>query len=438
MLQDVQRILDSDLNSIKSHFQFGNIYKTVNNSETVTLYILEHSEVPTSIGSLSEIMKMNLTTYKNIILQVGGNDISAGKSLKELEEDFESLIWAAFAVEISWSNTSEAQNWPLKWTQHIIHYKTDDNNTIHQKSVWKNSTIIYKLENDKMYYFRIETVFPGKSIFSAWEKFSTYLTEKTPPPPPKDMYLSVVANNSMVIKWLPPPQEYRVRVRQYQILVAEEDGRKQFFRVDEQIRKFLVHNLDRSKDYTVEIAAINNIGESDKIVRFLEAFRNISNGIYISAKPLSSTSVQVSWTTSYNSDLTRYLLRYNTIKSAASQPVDSFVKPSVMSHVMNNLQQHTEYIISLIPYFNDMPGNLTMTTVWTFSDVPSAPPKDVTVLSVNNSNFMVSWNPPPEHTRNGDLVYYRLEYRTKYDETSKTMLVPADKNEMLLSGKATI
>lgn len=338
------------------------------------------------------------------------------------------------AVEISWSNTSEAQNWPLKWTQHIIHYKTDDNNTIHQKSVWKNSTIIYKLENDKMYYFRIETVFPGKSIFSAWEKFSTYLTEKTPPPPPKDMYLSVVANNSMVIKWLPPPQEYRVRVRQYQILVAEEDGRKQFFRVDEQIRKFLVHNLDRSKDYTVEIAAINNIGESDKIVRFLEAFRNISNGIYISAKPLSSTSVQVSWTTSYNSDLTRYLLRYNTIKSAASQPVDSFVKPSVMSHVMNNLQQHTEYIISLIPYFNDMPGNLTMTTVWTFSDVPSAPPKDVTVLSVNNSNFMVSWNPPPEHTRNGDLVYYRLEYRTKYDETSKTMLVPADKNEMLLSG----
>ncbi|CAC5360246.1 unnamed protein product [Mytilus coruscus] len=207
MLQDVQRILDSDLNSIKSHFQFGNIYKTVNNSVTVTLYIIndlesklenkcsdvsiqtdsiecqtakfvntcdvstqtapipaprlsklklnkepcqtvetttqpenqihnlkhvksnktQNSEQSSSdknliIGSsilkgirpsglsktdirtfrganinriTSEIMKMNLTTYKNIILQVGGNDISAGKSLKELEEDFESLIWAA-------------------------------------------------------------------------------------------------------------------------------------------------------------------------------------------------------------------------------------------------------------------------------------------------------------------------------------------------------
>ncbi|CAC5404252.1 unnamed protein product [Mytilus coruscus] len=45
----------------------------------------------------SEIMKMNLSTYKNIILQVSGNDISAGKSLKELEEDFESLIWAALS-----------------------------------------------------------------------------------------------------------------------------------------------------------------------------------------------------------------------------------------------------------------------------------------------------------------------------------------------------
>ncbi|CAC5395511.1 unnamed protein product [Mytilus coruscus] len=43
----------------------------------------------------SEIMKMNLRIYKNIILQVGGNDISAGKSLKEVEEDYESLIWVA-------------------------------------------------------------------------------------------------------------------------------------------------------------------------------------------------------------------------------------------------------------------------------------------------------------------------------------------------------
>ncbi|CAG2236688.1 unnamed protein product [Mytilus edulis] len=39
MIQDVQGILDNDLNFIRSHFQYGNIYKTVNNSVTVTLYV---------------------------------------------------------------------------------------------------------------------------------------------------------------------------------------------------------------------------------------------------------------------------------------------------------------------------------------------------------------------------------------------------------------
>ncbi|CAC5377334.1 unnamed protein product [Mytilus coruscus] len=58
MLQDVQRILDSDLNSIKSHFQFGNIYKTVNNSVTVTLYNNDQSQnLNFSLDSITELSK---------------------------------------------------------------------------------------------------------------------------------------------------------------------------------------------------------------------------------------------------------------------------------------------------------------------------------------------------------------------------------------------
>ena len=35
---------------------------------------------------------MNLRTYENIILQVGGNDVSAGKTPKDVD-DHTSLIW---------------------------------------------------------------------------------------------------------------------------------------------------------------------------------------------------------------------------------------------------------------------------------------------------------------------------------------------------------
>ena len=59
-------------------------------------------------------------------------------------------------------------------------------------------------------------------------------------------------------------------------------------------------------------------------------------------------------------------------------------------YVLNNLQEYTEYAISLIPYFNDMPGNLTLTTIWTFSDVPSAPPKDVNVETNNTVRYLLN------------------------------------------------
>ena len=49
-------------------------------------------------------------------------------------------------------------------------------------------------------------------------------------------------------------------------------------------------------------------------------------------------------------------------------------------------------------------------------------------------NFLVSWKPPPAYTQNGEMLYYSVEYRTMYDPISKSMLVPADKTELLLSG----
>jgi hypothetical protein len=43
-------------------------------------------------------------------------------------------------------------------------------------------------------------------------------------------------------------------------------------------------------------------------------------------------------------------------------------------------------------------------------------------------NVIVSWKPPPEHTRNGELIFYRVEYRSKLDTVTKNMLVPAKRN----------
>jgi len=44
-----------------------------------------------------ELMKRDLSSYKNIILQVGGNHIASDGSLRNFEEDYESLLHAARA-----------------------------------------------------------------------------------------------------------------------------------------------------------------------------------------------------------------------------------------------------------------------------------------------------------------------------------------------------
>jgi hypothetical protein len=44
-----------------------------------------------------ELMKRDLSSYKNIIIHVGGNDIASHGSLRNFEEDYESLLHAARA-----------------------------------------------------------------------------------------------------------------------------------------------------------------------------------------------------------------------------------------------------------------------------------------------------------------------------------------------------
>ena len=53
-----------------------------------------------------------------------------------------------------------------------------------------------------------------------------FFTEVTAPPPPRDVFLNILPNNSLSIKWLPPPEEYRIRVSSYVISVLEEDERE--------------------------------------------------------------------------------------------------------------------------------------------------------------------------------------------------------------------
>uniref|UniRef100_A0A8C9YC53 Roundabout, axon guidance receptor, homolog 3 (Drosophila) n=1 Tax=Sander lucioperca TaxID=283035 RepID=A0A8C9YC53_SANLU len=86
--------------------------------------------------------------------------------------------------------------------------------------------------------------------------------------------------------------------------------------------------------------------------------------------------------------------------------------PSERSTVLPNLLKGTEYEIKIRPYFDEFQGKDSRTLlVRTPEEVPSAPPRAVTVATVklsNSSSISVSWEPPPSEKHNGVIQEYRV------------------------------
>ncbi|XP_037543577.1 roundabout homolog 2-like [Nematolebias whitei] len=83
--------------------------------------------------------------------------------------------------------------------------------------------------------------------------------------------------------------------------------------------------------------------------------------------------------------------------------------PSERSTVLSNLLKGTEYELKIRPYFDEFQGRDSRTLlVRTTEEVPSAPPREVTVKPSNSSSISVSWDPPPSEMQNGVIQEYRV------------------------------
>ena len=51
-----------------------------------------------------------------------------------------------------------------------------------------------------------------------------------------------------------------------------------------------------------------------------------------------------------------------------------------------------------------------MEQVFLLSPVPGAPPQSVSAFAESSTSLRVVWSPPPEHKRNGLIVYYKIFY----------------------------
>ena len=96
-----------------------------------------------------------------------------------------------------------------------------------------------------------------------------FFTEVSAPPLPRDVFLSILPNNSLSIKWLPPAEEYRIRVRSYVISVLEEDERERKFTMNSKSRELVVPLLGNSKSRELVVPLLVNSKSRELVLPIL-------------------------------------------------------------------------------------------------------------------------------------------------------------------------
>ncbi|XP_060743892.1 roundabout homolog 2 isoform X3 [Tachysurus vachellii] len=131
---------------------------------------------------------------------------------------------------------------------------------------------------------------------------------------------------------------------------------------------------------------------------------------------LSPTTIQVTWTVDRQSQFIQgYRVLYRQVSGLSSPGpwLTQDVKVSSERTIMlSSLKKGIVYEVKVRPYFNEFQGmDSESKTARTSEEPPSAPPQQVTVLTVGNQNstsISISWDPPPSEHQNGIIQEYRI------------------------------
>ncbi|KAM8828630.1 netrin receptor DCC isoform 3-T3 [Spinachia spinachia] len=255
----------------------------------------------------------------------------------------------------------------------------------------------------------------------------TYYSSSSDPPPvspspgatlpsaPRDLVPVLVSSRFVRLSWRPPEQTGGV-VQTYGIYYSQDGvARERSVNVSEpESLELMVSNLKPEESYSFRVIAYNDVGpgESSAPLRIttkpdLQVPSRVES---LQAEPLSPTSVQVSWDppSQPNGPLLGYRLLWTESPSAKEQSVEV----NGLNYKMEGLNKFTEYTVrvSAINRYGLGPAPETA-SVTTQSDVPSAPPQNITLEVILSRSIKVSWQPPPPSAQNGVISAYKIKYR---------------------------
>ncbi|XP_030386436.1 Down syndrome cell adhesion molecule-like protein Dscam2 isoform X2 [Scaptodrosophila lebanonensis] len=259
------------------------------------------------------------------------------------------------------------------------------------------------------------------------------LQVQEPPQPPNVLEAAMISSRSVNLKWQPKPlntgdvSKYIVEYREADPALFIEQWQHLEIK-DPPTYNALIENLKPATRYAFRVIAEGTAGRSapsqELIVR-TEPQRPAGPPLNLSARPLSSTELLISWVAPLpelrHGDIQGYNVGYklasagNTAYNFTSVAGDG--EGGTGELLLSGLQKFARYNV-VVQAFNQVgPGPLTEpTSAQTMEDVPSRPPEDVRCAALTSQSLQVSWQPPPIYHTNGLLQGYKLIFEPIIDD----------------------
>uniref|UniRef100_A0A3B5RAP4 Neogenin 1b n=1 Tax=Xiphophorus maculatus TaxID=8083 RepID=A0A3B5RAP4_XIPMA len=235
------------------------------------------------------------------------------------------------------------------------------------------------------------------------------------PSAPRDVVASLVSTRFIKLTWRQPAEPHGDDLT-YSVFYSQEGTSRE--RVVNTSRpgemQVTIQNLMPDTRYRFRVVAHNSNGQGESSAALkvatqaevqvpgpapnLQAVSNTPTSVFLSwDKPLTG-----------NGDILSYKLYYTDRSVGTEEDVDI----DGQSYTMAGLKKNTEYSFRVVANNKHGPGVSTEDVmVRTLSDVPSAPPQNLTLEVQNSKGIMVRWHPPPLSGQNGEITSYKIRYR---------------------------
>ncbi|XP_033158074.1 Down syndrome cell adhesion molecule-like protein Dscam2 isoform X9 [Drosophila mauritiana] len=263
------------------------------------------------------------------------------------------------------------------------------------------------------------------------------LQVQEPPLPPSVLEAAMISSRSVNIKWQPKTlgtgdvTKYIVEFREADHSLPPAlfvDQWQQIEVKDPPHFNAMIENLKPATRYAFRVIAEGSAGRSapsqELIVR-TEPQRPAGPPLSLSARPLSSTELLISWVAPLpelrHGDIQGYNVGYKL--SSSGNTAYNFTSVSGDGDggngelLLSGLAKFARYTV-VVQAFNQVgPGPLSEpTAAQTMEDVPSRPPEDVRCAALSSQSLQVSWQPPPIYHTNGLLQGYKLIFEPIIDD----------------------